>query len=183
MGVFGSNYYRIGALTRPCTEPLNSSKWSWEIVVVHRRGLMSQKFLLPVWGPISGLDCFDNIKLHKQPIRAQDSSNWSLWANKGLTNKKWGLGSLGGIWGHFGSKSVNFPTLVNYIPNWSSWSRDCKKLIFEVSRGHPTPNWGHLWSFGVKIENFSNLGKLYTKLKPLVPWSRKNGFQGHLTPN
>ena len=26
MGVFVSNYYRIGALTRPCTEPLNSSK-------------------------------------------------------------------------------------------------------------------------------------------------------------
>ena len=26
MGVFVSNYYRIGALPRPCTEPLNSSK-------------------------------------------------------------------------------------------------------------------------------------------------------------
>ena len=54
MGVFVSNYYRIGAPPRPCTEPLNSSKWSWEVSALHGRGLMSQKCSLPVLELISG---------------------------------------------------------------------------------------------------------------------------------
>ena len=52
MGVFVSNYYRIGAPPRPCTEPLNSSKWSWEVSALRGRGLMSQKFSFPVLEPI-----------------------------------------------------------------------------------------------------------------------------------
>ena len=30
-GCFRLKHYRIGALPTPCTEPLNSSKWSWEV--------------------------------------------------------------------------------------------------------------------------------------------------------
>ena len=35
--------------------------------------------------------------------------------------------------GHLGPKSKNFPTLANYIPNWSSWSRGHEKMVSRVT--------------------------------------------------
>ena len=113
----------------------------------------------------------------------------------------------GGIRGHLVSKSKDFQTYANYISKWSSSCPDYKKLVSEVTRGHPTKyqgvlgvilgqnqkifkprliiyqnealasliteKWfprsrevirtqirGYVGSFGVKIQSFSNLGKL-----------------------
>ena len=38
---------------------------------------------------------------------------------------------------------------------------------------------GHLGLFGVNIQSFSNLGKLYTKMKLRLPWLRIIDFRGH----
>ena len=38
------------------------------------------------------------------------------------------------------------------------------KVVFEVIRGHPTPNWRYFGSFEVKIQTFWNLYKLNTVL-------------------
>ena len=43
------------------------------------------------------------------------------------------------------------------------------KVAFEVIRGHPTPNSRYFGSFEVKIRTFSNLDKLDTKMKLLLP--------------
>ena len=83
------------------------------------------------------------------------------------------LRSLGGIWGHLGSKSKHFQTWTNYIPQRSSWSRDSEIVVFEVIR---PPNWRYLGSFGVKIQSFSNLDKFNIKIKLLISLKRKKGF-------
>ena len=57
---------------------------------------------------------------------------------------------------HFGSKFKNFQTWANYRPKWSSWSLDYEKVVFEVIRGHLTPNLVYLLSPRVKIWKFSN---------------------------
>ena len=69
-------------------------------------------------------------------------------------------------------------------------SGDYDKVVFEISRGHPTPNWGYLESIRVKILKFRNLEKLYTKLNLLLtcyvkrflrpPDFKIGGIWGHL---
>ena len=127
--------------------------------------------------PVSA--CFPNISLHNWPIKAWDSSNWSLGPNKGFLFCKLGVGVTWGYLGSLGVKIQTFSNLDNNISKWSSRCPDYKKVVSEVTRGHPTPNQGHLGSFGVKIQRFSNLGKLYTKMKLLAPWIQKGGFRGH----
>ena len=126
--------------------------------------------------PISA--CFSNISLHNWPIKAWDSSNWSLGPNKGFLFCKLGVGVTWGYLGSLGVKIQTFSNLDNNISKWSSRCPDYKKVVSEVTRGHPTPNQGHLGSFGVKIQRFSNIDNLYTKRKLFVSWLEKNGFWG-----
>ena len=58
--------------------------------------------------------------------------------------------------------------------NWSLWP-DKSFWFYKLGIG---VTWGYLGSFGVKLQKCSNLDKLYTKMKLLVRWLRKNGFRG-----
>ena len=73
-----------------------------------------------------------------------------------------------------GSIFKDFQTYIDCIPTWSFSSGDYKRVVFEVSRGHLTPNWGqNLINF--KPDNF------YIKMKLLVMWLRNSCSQSHLT--
>ena len=106
---------------------------------------------------------------------------------------------LGVIWGHLNPKwgyEGDFGVKLQKISNQDKLSTKMKLLIprvrksgfhghkapiwrylgsFGVIWGHLTPKWGYKGIFGVKIQKFSNLDKLYTKMKLLVRWLRKSG--------
>ena len=97
---------------------------------------------------------------HRQIIYQNEA-----WAS--TVTKKWFSRShkvtwpqIGGIMvlmmSHFGSKFKDFQTYANYRPEWSSWSLDYEKVVFEVTRGHLTSNLVYLLSSKVKIWKFSN---------------------------
>ena len=66
---------------------------------------------------------------------------------------------------------------------WSSWSGDYVKVLSEVMQVHSTPNREIFEVILDHIQKFSNLDKLYTKMKLLLPWLRKSGFWGNSNSN
>ena len=132
---------------------------------------------------IAQIEAYDQIKVWQIKIGGFGLL-WGIWgqnyiifkhsqiiyqneAQASTVKKKWFSRShkvtwpqIGGIMvlmmSHFGSKFKDFQTYANYRPEWSSWSLDYEKVVFEVTRGHLTSNLVYLLSSKVKIWKFSN---------------------------
>ena len=87
--------------------------------------------------PVSA--CFPNISLHNWPIKAWDSSNWSLGPNKGFLFCKLGVGVT---WGYLGSLGVKIQTFSNLDNLYIKMKLLVTWLRKSCYQGHLTPNWG-----------------------------------------
>ena len=81
------------------------------------------------------------------------------------------LGVFGVIWGQ--NPNIFKPRQIIY-QNEPLGPVTKKKWFSRSSEVIWPQNWAYLGSFGVKIQTFSNLDKLHTKMNLLVPWWRKN---------